>query len=403
MRDYFSKGVMLFSRETIVLLLFMAAAAGALNIFMQTRSLEEGSGEFGFAKMLDGTAHRPYVFRRLVPITVNAMAELIPAADQAKFVAYHLDRFHLRDTYFGRARFANGPGESWTPEYSLKYHLAYLLMFGSLFASLYLLRGIAAHYLPSAPWVHIAGPAFFALLLPLSFMHGGFYYDFVELLFLAALWCALAYDAAWLWVLLLPLAVANKETAILAPIFLAPLIHQRLRSIVIVCVASLLALAAFFYVRTTFASNPGSGVMFQLQDNLSFWSHPTSYFLWHDFIAPLVPFPRGVNILAIAAIGTLIALGWKQAPTRVRYTFVLSAILSIPLWMFFGYRDEIRNLSLMFMPAYLLACIGAVGYFAERSLDAKEAADMSAGEPRIKGARPELGPKFASVSTPSDT
>lgn len=103
----FARIRLLIAREALVLMLFMAISAMTLNVFMQTRSLEEGSPAFGLAAMLNGTAERPYVYRQLLPIAANYVAGLVPDKDQEAFVQYHLDKYHLKQHYFGRAKHIN--------------------------------------------------------------------------------------------------------------------------------------------------------------------------------------------------------------------------------------------------------------------------------------------------------
>lgn len=112
------------TREAIIFILYAAISSMVLNVFMQTRSLEEGSKAFGFAAMLAGTAERPYVYRQLIPMIANHATELIPEKDRDAFVQYHLDKFRLKQQYFGEAKFPNKANEQWTPSYAIKYHIA---------------------------------------------------------------------------------------------------------------------------------------------------------------------------------------------------------------------------------------------------------------------------------------
>jgi len=215
----------LFSREAFILLIYMAVSASVLNTFMETRSLREGSAEFGFSKMLDGSADRPYVYRQFVPIIANYAANLIPPEEQLGFVERYLDQYHLKQLYFGKSKYhMKDTIEVWTPEYAIKYHIVYLMLFLSLLGTLYCLRAlipaVSSNENPLIPFV----PALFILLLPLSFMHGNYYYDFAELLFLSLLLLtAIKGYYAW-WLLLLPLAVLNKESNILVPFLYAAII-----------------------------------------------------------------------------------------------------------------------------------------------------------------------------------
>lgn len=348
----------IFSREAFILLLFVAASAAVLNIFMQTRSLEEGSARFSLIHMLDGSAEQPFVKRQLLPLLANQLTELIPVNERASFVQYHLDKYHLKDTYFGRARHANLKQETWTADFAIKYHFIYALMFSGLLATLYLLRSIGETQLPANNPLTPVMPLGFALLLPLSFIHGGFFYDFSELFFFSALLLTAIKGMYLWWLVILPLAVLNKETAILAPLLFGPLLISGCRTWpqrTSVIAGFVLAGYVLWYLGLKYAANPGTGTEWHLTGNLEFWSHASNYFLWSDFYAPLILVPRGFNLLFIIALAGLIFANWNARPPILRQLFWVALFVNLPLFALFTYRDEIRNLSMLFIPTYLLA------------------------------------------------
>lgn len=340
------------------MLLYVAACASVLNIFMQTRGMEEGSEQFGLARMLDGNAKLPFVKRQLLPQLANQITAWIPADERQAFVKYHLNKYHLKEAYFERGRLRNAGHDVWTADYALKFHLIYGFMFVSLLGTLYLLRGLAHTLVPTDNPLAPLLPVGFALMLPLTFMHGGFLYDFSELLFLAALLLTAAKGEYRPWIILLPLAVFNKETAILAPALLVPLLWANCRSgwqRFAVVAGVILAGAMFWGLGQEYAANSGGDTEWHLPGNLDFWGHPGNYFLWADFYAPMIPMPRSLNVLLIAAFAWLLFTGWRTRPAVLRQLFWLALMVNLPLFIFFSYRDEVRNLSLLFIPVYLLA------------------------------------------------
>jgi hypothetical protein len=352
------------AREALLLLIYVAVSASVLNIFMQSRSLEEGSARFGLAHMLDGSAERPFVKRQLLPLIANPLTELVPAGDRATFVQHHLDKYHLRQTYFGRARHANSGTEEWTPDYAIKFHIIYALMFASLLGTLYLLRAVGHITLPSGNPLVPMLPVGFALLLPLSFLHGSFMYDFLELFFFAALLLAASRANYPWWLVLLPLAVLNKETAILAPLIYAPLLWsncRRLAQRLVVLGSFVTAGAVFVLVMQSFQTNPGGSTQWHLAGNLAFWARPGNYLLWSDLYAPLIPVPRGLNAFWLTTFGALVFIGWKRQPLILRRLYMAAAIVNMPLFLLFTYRDEMRNLSMLFIPGYLLVAHALLG------------------------------------------
>ena len=206
------------AKEALVLLLYMAITAMVVNVFMQTRSLEEGSPEFGIELMLDGVANRPYVYRQLVPIVVNKLVSILPVEEHEAFVQYHLDKYHLKQLYFGKARYPNQASEQWNSTYSLKFHAVFLIIFTSLLGVFYCCRWLIFYTISGDSFLQVVSPLLFGILLPLSFLHGNFYYDFVELFFLSALLLTAIRGDYWYWLILLPLAVLNKESNILVPV-----------------------------------------------------------------------------------------------------------------------------------------------------------------------------------------
>jgi len=349
---------LLLSREAFALLLYMAVSASVLNTFMQTVSFREGSTEFGFSKMLEGSADRPYVFRRLVPIIANYTASLVSPEKQPAFVERYLDRYHLKQLYFEKGKFRQHQTiEAWSPEYSIKYHTAYFILFLSLIGTLYCLRALipfaSSNENPLTPFV----PVIFILLLPLSFMLGNYYYDFVELFFLSLLLLtAIKGYYAW-WLLFLPLAVLNKESNILVPFLYAAIMignSSKWRSRLFIGVSFTVSVGVYLFIKQKYSQNPGGTVMWKLGENIDFWLTPGNYFLWQDFYAPMILFPRGLNIILVAVLTSLLFWQWGKKPLFAKRLFVVAMLINIPLFILFCWQDEMRNLSFLFLPVYLL-------------------------------------------------
>ncbi len=351
--------IVLVTKEAIILLLYMAVSAMVLDTFMQTRSLEEGSPAFGLEKMLEGTAQRPFVYRQLVPVTVNSLVSLIPEEQHEAFVEYHLDRYHLKQMYFERAKYPNiNKGrEQWTPTYSLKFHLVYLFMFASLLACIYCMRWLQNAVFARNDSFYALTPILFMTLLPLSFVTGNFYYDFPELFFLSILLLTAVKGWYGAWIILLPLAVFNKESNLLVPLLYISVIVGSLgtwRNRIYLGLSIALSAIIYIYIKMLYVDNPGGTVIFRLSQNVDFWLNPKNYFLWQDFFAPLIPFPRGMNIIWIALIISTILVAWRKKPIVIKWLFVTSLVVNVPLFILFCHADEMRNLSFVFIPLFLL-------------------------------------------------
>lgn len=201
-------------------------------------------------------------------------------------------------------------------------------------------------------------PIGFLLLLPLSFMHGNFYYDFPELFFLSALLLASAKGQYAYWIIFFPLAVLNKESNIIVPLLYMPIMitHANTwskRTYIIISI--IISLAVYFSIKYHFSDNLGGATIWQLQKNIEFWLTPSSYLLWHDFYAPLILFPRGINVLFMTLLASLFLFDWKNKPAIIKNLFFVSLLINIPLWLAFCHNDEMRNLSFVFLPALLVS------------------------------------------------
>ena len=246
-----------------------------------------------------------------------------------------------------------------TPEFSFAYHLIYYLDFLSLLLALLTLRAIALRL----PDVSFAAanftPLAFCVLLPTAFLVGAYFYDFPELLFLSLGYLLALRRRYWLLLLLVPVASLNKETALLLPALVSPILLVALgrrRTIVYVLVGTALGLAATLAVRVMLDLTRGSPAILHLFHNVWFWLHPSSYFQFTDILAPGIPFPKPGNLIFLGTLAAMIAYGWKSMPIVERQLLVVAAALNIPLALLFGAPAEFRNLSLMFVPV-VIACI----------------------------------------------
>lgn len=346
------------SREAFILLIYMAVSASTLNIFMQTRSFREGIQLFEFSKMLDGSAYRPYVYRRLVPIIANYTAKLVSVEKQPTFYKRYLDIYYLKELYFGKAKEGVLLAEEWTPSYGIKYHIVYLTLFFSLLGTSYCLRKLTdTVYHEDCPLKQFI-PVLFILLIPLSFMHGGFFYDFVELFFLSVLILTSVLGNYCWWLVLLPLAVLNKESNILVPLLYAPIIisnSSTWRTRIFIAISFVVSITIYIITKQTYSQNPGETMTWQLNANIEFWLNPKNYFLWHDFFAPLIPSPRGFNIILLIVFAKLLFSDWRDKPLFAKRLFIVAMLINIPLLLLFCWHDEMRNLSFLFLPVYLLS------------------------------------------------
>jgi hypothetical protein len=337
-------------------LIYFAVAGMTTNAFMTRWSFREDgltASGFRFQTMLEGHATRPWAYRVLMPQLTEHIAAATPDSVKQRLSGYLMTESGVRDRYF------RAPKDQWTRDLALRYHLAYGLVFFSVFATLWLLRGLPHRFgVPESPLTDLA-PLAFGALLPLAYLSGGYMYDFPELMFLTSSFAVACWNP-WGLVALVPIATLNKETALLAPILVAPIIlmrHSTARKANLTALAVTLALGILTYalVRSAMAGNPGGSVEVHIRDNLIYWINPRNYlFGFSGIYSAGLPTPKFLNILILPALLIVGKAAWKRAPTELRYLVLVAMVINLPLLAAFGDRDELRNLSLLFVPLYLL-------------------------------------------------
>jgi hypothetical protein len=214
---------------------------------------------------------------------------------------------------------------------------------------------------------HIAAstiaPLVFAQMFPFLQSRGGYFYDPVELTFLAASVLIACGRFKWLIVLLAPLATLNKESYLLWLPCLLPFFwtdRGRNRQLIQLGAAMVLSGAVYYLLRMKFADNAGSPMENHLIENLKLYATPSSYFATEHTYA--LAFPKGVSVVSLAGLGVLIWLGWRRLTALWRRHLLISGAISLPLFVAFCWHGELRNLSFLFVGfTAMLAVIVAAG------------------------------------------
>jgi hypothetical protein len=306
----------------------------------------------GLIALVEGSAARPFVYRRLAPELVG----VVTRAALPRLPASALDYLES-GSRLARYRGDWTGHESWDRHKAVAFHVAYLLValsfFGTLLAGAALLQAVRRCSWLEAVVTSSIGMCF----VPLMFVGGGYIYDAPELM----LWTTLLWVAVRGWwglsPLLFVLMLANKESAILVLPALAPLLFwQRGWSIergwrfvaVWLGVLGTIGIAWSLYVRMKYAQNPGGSMEFWLPGNLKFWGNPLHYFMLGPMYSPVLLSPRGANfgLLLIALLP--LRFGWNAIRQDMRWAMGIAAGILVPLLITSCYHDEIRNLSLLF-------------------------------------------------------
>jgi hypothetical protein len=165
-----------------------------------------------FPDMVYGTAHKPYVYRTLLPTTVRLMTLAIPS-DWRSAIEHSLWNTSLIQSLFTRLK--------WHPDYLIEYLIGMVLMYlsiwGFVIALRYLFNGVF-----QAPVKFLDALTIAALLgLPFFFKYTNYCYDLPHL-FIFTLCLGLMAHARWRsFLILFPIACLSKETAILLTVVFA--------------------------------------------------------------------------------------------------------------------------------------------------------------------------------------
>jgi hypothetical protein len=338
-------------RWILLTAVYVFTAALVLNAFMSQWGFRGENSPFGFERMLSYSAERPYVYRVLSPTVINAAAAMVPdvlVADRQTWLLEESPLLRYRQ-----------PQESWSVEKSVKWHVAYFYLFACLLGVLYAARVLTRSVYDVTPLFADFAPIVALLFLPLTFHFGGYLYDFAELaLMLLCLIALVKSRLTWFYPLYL-LAILNKESNVLISVFFFAVMYDALprKRLLAHCAVQVAAGALILLaLRIVFLDNGGSQALLSFPLNLLFWLSPSAYWNFITPYAPLIPVPRGANLISLFLLVFLVSWAWSHKPGAVRRLVLLSAACNLPLFLLFAFLDEIRNLSITFPAIYLVGC-----------------------------------------------
>lgn len=326
---------------------FWIVAAAAFSGFAGKWGLRDGDPRFGVSAMLQHEAHKPFVYRQLVP----DLARRLDAVASDKVKEKVAKRFRP-DEVFAKSQPGSTPGERF--RYAIVYYTSFLSLLGSLFV----LRRILLHFNVS-PLGAVLAPTAFALAFPYLQTVGGYFYDTVELLFASLAFLLalrgrpqLAMPALAALVLV---ATLNKETFFFVLPALYPLLRQRFTRRTAWCAVGLLVLLAGLMnvaLKVAYLEAVGGAAEFHLFDNLRAYVFGTAYFRLETTYGLVGPSRAFVGTLAV--LGIVLWRAWPLAPRVVRRHLAICAIVNLPLFLAFCATGELRNLSTTFTGLVLL-------------------------------------------------
>lgn len=266
-----------------------------------------------FVDMLDGTAHRPYVSRVLIPIAIRLIAGMVPETLRS-LITSQVTHFPLMQI----SEWLKAPSTSAT-ELLIFLSISYFCLVGFAIGLRELARSLQFSASRSIALLGLTG-----LVL---FFRQGYIYDFGVLLTWVWLFTFVQKQKWWAYLVLSTVLALNKETALLAPLFWL-VYGWHLRKILpywrILIVQSVIVASVWLTLRWAFRFNPGEIVEVHWQSHLlDYTDNPWSL----------------LAIFSLAAI--TIALAWPQAPRLVRSALILLVPLSV-LYVQFGIPYELR-------------------------------------------------------------
>jgi hypothetical protein len=337
-------------RYTLMTLIYAAVASVSLVAFMSKWGFNGESPSKGFTALIEHSAQRPFVYRVLSPEIIKYVSKQVTDPVTRGDEEWFLDETPLR-------RYTR-KFERWNLEKSVAWHVTYLYLFGCLFAAIFAARFLAASVYPRAnPLFLDYAPAVAGLLLPLTFVRGGYLYDFPELMFLFLCVLALARGRWLAFYPLFVLACFNKESNVLLVAYFVAVAAPRMprrRWMTHAGVQLAIGGAIVVGLRLAFRDNSGDPAWFLLPLNVLYLITPKTYFGFFETYAPLIPFPVGFSLISLFLVGVAALWRWSDKPLEVRRMLLLSSAVLAPLYLAFGFLDEIRALSILF-PALFLA------------------------------------------------
>lgn len=322
---------------------FWIVAAAAFSGFAGKWGLRDGDPRFGVAAMLDMEAHKPFVYRQLLPDLARRLDAVAPDRLKERVAA----RFRP-DAVFAKSR----PGS--THDARFRYAVVYYLSFLALLGSLFVLRRILLHFNVS-PLAAVLAPTAFALSFPYLQTVGGYFYDTVELLF-ASLAFLLALRARLIALAALVLvATLNKETFFFVLPALYPLLRRRLsrrRAWLAVGMLVLLAGLMNLALKAAYLEAFGGALEFHLPANVAAYLSGNPYFRLETTYGLVGPSRAFVGTLGV--LGIVLWRAWPLAPRVLRRHLAICALVNLPLFLAFCATGELRNLSMTFTGLVLL-------------------------------------------------
>ena len=346
-------------RVSIAVLFFVAASASFAGYYNKWHFREPGlpggvgttlEWRFGLVDILEGTALRPFVYRRLLPDIANWMDRETPSAIKDRLYNLAGKEIDVQDFIFVSPVARN-------PVYFYRYLILYVLSFLFTWLAAYAMY-LVCKAIGLPPYACLLAPIFMILLMPYLLSAGGYYYDYPELAFLAlAIWMAWKFD--WWWALpLIAIATWNKESFLLVIPAFYPIWRRRgtrNNALLAMSVSMLVSAGVYQLIRYQFLQNPGGAIQSKWRAQLNFFIHPMRLLGWERTYG--IPNFKAFSLIPLALIIWTAWRGWGLLPIEIRRHGQIAAAINIPLFLLFCSPGEIRDLSFLYVLFMLLIAV----------------------------------------------
>lgn len=323
----------------LIFIYFLVASASFQGYFSRW-SFYNGTA-WSIDGIFDQTVSKPMINRQLIPEIAKAIDQKAPPIIKQKVSKQFL--IHIERVY--RTRDLN-------PNYIFRYFIVYVISFLCLLISMFLLRRLCIDVTTNKVSSTLA-PLCLALSIPVFQNRGGYFYDFSELMFFA-LAILLAYHKKLVWIILLiPLGTLNKETFMLLIPTLIPIIKplvSRQKMITFTVIALFISTISYQFVSNNYRGTESIYPMFfHFFGNIPFYSNPLHYLFleYHPLYSVIAP--TGLSIFFIFIVYTIVSQSWSFLSTPIKQHTLIALLINIPLMILFCNKDELRNLSLLFV------------------------------------------------------
>lgn len=301
-----------------------------LSVFVRDPGID-GYYRAYFTDIVNGTAHRPFMYRALVPGMIEILSKIIPNIIE-KFINQTIINLSPINYIFSRY--------GWNKTVASKYFFALIIIFSFLLAFGYVLKKLYETVFKTKKYSYLIVPISL-LALPPFFSYYSYLYDFPTLFFTTTL-LLLLYQRNWsLYIVVFFLACLNKETTILITILSALYLYKKIdlkRYLLFLALQSTIFAIVKIFLYCAFRDNPGMFFEFQLTGhNLGQILQPYSFstlFIWLAFLF-------------------LIFRKWKEKPNILKLSLASSIPLIVSSFVV-GVIDELRVYYELFPATFLL-------------------------------------------------